>query len=356
MNAAVTEKPIKSDQKRLLAALRGRIPDRPPFWLMRQAGRYLPEYRELRRQAGNFLELCYSPDLATEVTLQPIRRFHPDGAILFADILLVPHALGQELDFREGDGPILAPIRSVADLARLRPAAVHERLAPVYETVRRLSRALPADVALIGFAGAPWTVATYMVEGGTSRDHALAKRWAFADPAGFQRLIDLLIDATTAYLDHQIEAGAEVIQLFDTWAGVLPAAAFRRWCLEPVRRIRGHLADRHPNVPVIGFPRGAGALYAEMATIGLDGLGLDAAVPLDWVRGAVPPKLCLQGNLDPQMLVIGGDAMTAAIREILTSLADRPLIFNLGHGIVPETPPEHVAALAAEVRAWRSPS
>ena len=355
MSARVNRIAVDTENKILLAALRGEEIDRPPFWLMRQAGRYLPEYRVLRTEAENFLTFCYTPDLAVEATLQPIRRFHPDAAILFADILLVPDALGQAVAFREGEGPVLEPVVGVADLGRLGMDGLHERLAPVYATVRLVAGALPADVALIGFAGAPWTVATYMVEGGTSRDHATIKRWAFADPDGFQQLIDLLETATIAYLKEQITAGAEVVQLFDTWAGVLPAALFRRWCLAPIQRIVAALGRDHPEVPVIGFPRGAGVLYGEFARqSGVAAVSLDSTVPLDWAWDNLQQISAVQGNLDPHLLVVGGRPMQAAIEEILTALAGGPFVFNLGHGIVPETPPGHVAELAEQVRAWRA--
>jgi len=340
-------------EKLLLRALAGERLQRPPFWLMRQAGRYLPEYRELRQQAGSFLELCYDPALATEVTLQPIRRFAMDAAILFADILLVPQAMGRTLAFREGEGPVLEPLRHREDIARLRPGAIHDTLAPVYETLRRLQAELPQAVTLIGFAGAPWTVATYMVEGGSSRDFANVKRWAFEDPDGFARLIDALIEATADYLAAQVTAGAEVVQLFDTWAGVLPERDFERWCVAPVRAIVERLRAVHPDVPVIGFPRGAGAGYAGYAAAaGVDAVGLDWTVPLAWARDVLQPQAAVQGNLDPRYLVVGGAAMEAEIERILAALAGGPFVFNLGHGIVPETPPENVARLAELVRGF----
>jgi uroporphyrinogen decarboxylase len=322
----------------------------PPFWLMRQAGRYLPEYREVRRQAANFVEFCLSPDLAVEVTLQPIRRYGMDAAILFSDILIVPHGLGQAVAFREGEGPVLEPLRSAADLARLDAAGLHERVAPVYETVRRLRGVLPPAVTLIGFAGSPWTVATYMVEGRTSRDFARTKRWAYGDPPGFAQLIDRLVDATTAYLSAQVEAGAEVLQLFDSWAGVLPERHFRTWVVEPTRRIVAALRERHPGLPIIGFPRGAGHLYgAYVAETGVDAVSLDTTVPLGAARD-LQRRGAVQGNLDPILVVAGGAALEQGVREIRAALADGPFIFNLGHGIVPETPPEHVARLAELLR------
>ncbi len=341
--------------KRLLRALRGEVLDRPPIWLMRQAGRYLPEYRTIRAQAGSFLELCYSPELATEVTLQPLRRFPLDAAILFADLPLVADALGQKLDYRDGEGPVLEPIRSAAELDRLDASGLHDRLAPVYETVRRLAKALPADVALIGFAGAPWTLATYMVEGGGSADHAYSKRWAFADPDGFQRLIDLLTGSIAAYLERQIEAGAEAVQIFDSWAGALPEMAFRRWCIEPIAAIVRRLKARHPDVPVIAFPRGAGLLYEGFAGItGVDAVSLDSTVPLHWAAEILQPASCVQGNLDPQLLVVGGTPMRAETERILQVLGGGPFVFNLGHGITQATPPDHVGELVAQVRAWRA--
>jgi uroporphyrinogen decarboxylase len=335
----------------MLRSLAGEIAARPPLWLMRQAGRYLPEYREVRAQVASFLDLCYTPDLAAEVTLQPIRRYALDAAILFSDILVVPDALGQPVAFREGEGPVLDPLRSAADVARLRPEGIHDRLAPVYETVRRLSRALPSEVALIGFAGAPWTVATYMVEGGTSRSFHDVQLWAYRDPEGFAKLIDCLVEATIAYLAAQVAAGVEIVQLFDSWAGVLPEPGFKRWVVEPTRRIVDALRRQYPTLPIIGFPRGAGLLYpGYFAASGVTAVGLDTTVPLGIARDAIQTIGPVQGNLDPLLVVAGGEAMAAATREIVGALAQGPFIFNLGHGIVPETPPEHVEQLVALVR------
>jgi uroporphyrinogen decarboxylase len=337
--------------KPILRSLAGEITARPPLWLMRQAGRYLPEYREVRAQVASFLDLCYTPDLAAEVTLQPIRRYALDAAILFSDILVVPDALGQPVAFREGEGPVLDPLRSAADVARLRPEGIHDRLAPVYETVRRLSRALPSEVALIGFAGAPWTVATYMVEGGTSRSFHDVQLWAYRDPEGFAKLIDCLVEATIAYLAAQVAAGVEIVQLFDSWAGVLPEPGFKRWVVEPTRRIVDALRRQYPTLPIIGFPRGAGLLYpGYFAASGVTAVGLDTTVPLGIARDAIQTIGPVQGNLDPLLVVAGGEAMAAATREIVGALAQGPFIFNLGHGIVPETPPEHVEQLVALVR------
>jgi len=344
----------KRPSKRMLRALAGETLQSPPVWLMRQAGRYLPEYRALRAKAKGFLDLCYTPDFAVEVTLQPIRRFGFDAAILFSDILVVPHALGQQVWFEEGHGPRLEALEQADDLARLSKEGLHAALAPVYETIRRLGRELPAETTLIGFAGAPWTVASYMLEGGSSKDFATGKRWAYATPEALQSLIDLLVEATGDYLIAQVDAGAEVVQIFDSWAGVWPERHLRRWCLEPTKALVGRIRAERPGVPVIVFPRGAGVLYQTYAAeCGADALGLDTTVPLGWAREVLQPKACLQGNLDPQLLVAGGQALRQGVADILEQLAAGPFVFNLGHGIVPETPPEHVAEMLAEIRAWR---
>ncbi len=341
-------------EKTLLRALKGETTIPPPIWLMRQAGRYLPEYRAIRVKAKNFLELCLTPDLAVEVTLQPIRRYGFDAAILFSDILVVPHALGQRVWFEEGVGPRLEPLQRSQELARLSLDGLHETLAPVYETLRRLRVELPEQTALIGFAGAPWTVASYMIEGATSKDFAAAKTWAYRAPDEFALIIDLLVESTSDYLTAQVEAGAEVLQLFDSWAGVWPEAALRRWCLEPVAEIIRRVKVVHPDVPVILFPRGVGALYEAFAgEAGADGLGLDTTVPLAWAREHLQGSVALQGNLDPLLLVAGGAAMDQAVARILETLGAGAFIFNLGHGITPETPPEHVERLVSLVRAWR---
>jgi len=337
--------------KPLLQAIAGTPLRRPPVWLMRQAGRYLPEYRAVRARAGSFLDLCYNPELAAEVTLQPIRRFGFDAAILFADILLLPHALGQALDFREGEGPLLEAIRTDADLNRLRPEHIHERLAPVYEAVGRIKSELPKDVTLIGFAGAPWTVATYMLEGRGGNDQMAAKTWAFGNPSGLDQLMYVLVDTTVSYLSRQIQAGAEVVQLFDTWAGVLPDEQFQRYCVQPVRQITQQIKQLHPNVKVIAFPRGAGVQYdGFLAATGADVLGLDYTMPLAWSRDHLWSQHPVQGNLDPRLLVQGGPAMAHAVSRILRSFEGRNHIFNLGHGIVPETPPHHVEQLVRMIR------
>ena len=348
-------------KKLLLRALQGERTERPPIWLMRQAGRYLPEYNQVRDNAGGMLRLCTSPEHAAEVTLQPLRRFPLDGAILFADLPQVAHALGQSLEYREGDGPLLDPvIRSTEDITRhIDPTRFHHVIAPVYETVQRVAEALPSEVTLIGYAGAPWTVATYMVEGrgGAASDHAHIRRWAFSDPDGFQQLIDILTEVTIEYLGRQIVAGAEVVQLFDSWAGILPEPFFRRWCAAPVATIVSAVKARHPDVPIIAFPRGAGLLYQGYAeATGADAIGLDSAVPLQWAAETVQQGLgrCVQGNLDPQMLVIGGPRMSEEAMRILNSLSAGPFVFNLGHGTAQHTPPEYVGALVQQVRSWHS--
>ena len=344
---------ISADHKPMLRALSGETLSRPPVWLMRQAGRYLPEYRALRAKADGFLDLCYTPDYAVEVTLQPIRRYGFDAAILFSDILVVPHALGQKVWFEEGVGPRLEALEQPGDIDRLVPENLHNGLAPVYETVTRLRRELPAETTLIGFAGAPWTVASYMLEGGSSKDFAAGKRWAYGAPEAMQRLIDLLVSATGDYLIAQIDAGAEVVQIFDSWAGVWPEAHLRRWCLEPAKALVRRLKAERPGVPVIVFPRGAGVLYQAYADdCGATALGLDTTVPLGWARDCLQPKACLQGNLDPLLLVAGGDALRQGVRTILETLGKGPFVFNLGHGIVPQTPPEHVAQLMEQIRGW----
>ncbi len=338
--------------KRMLRALKGERLDKPPFWLMRQAGRYLPEYREIRSQAGGFLDLCFSPKLACEVTLQPIRRYGMDAAILFSDILIVPYGLGQGVAFKEGEGPVLDPVRNASDLSRLSLDGFHERVAPVYETVSRIAEALPKETTLIGFAGSPWTVATYMAEGGGSKEFVAVKRWAYGDPEGVGQLIDLLVEATVSYLSHQVEAGAEVLQLFDSWAGALPEPGFRRWCIEPTIRIVAALKARHPDIPIIGFPRGAGTLYVPYATeTGIDAVSLDTTVSVAWAAEALQSKLPVQGNLDPILLVAGGDALDREVERILSGFSGGAHIFNLGHGGTQTTPPETVERLARRLRA-----
>lgn len=340
--------------KPILRVLRGEPAVPPPLWLMRQAGRYLPEYRALRRRAGSFLELCYNPDLAAEVTLQPVTRFAMDAAILFSDILVIPDALGMEVSFVEGEGPRLTPLKSAADIEALRPDRIGDHLAPVYETVERVAAGLPEAAALIGFAGAPWTVATYMIEGGGSRDFAAARNWALGDPSSFQRLIDILVAATVDYLVGQVNHGAEVLQLFDSWAGILPESEFHRWSIAPMKAIVEAVHDACPQTPIIGFPRGAGVMMGDYVMMtGVDGVGIDSALPAAWAARTLQPHCAVQGNLDPLVLLHGGTRMSDEITAILEALAGGRLIFNLGHGILPATPPEHVAALVETVRGWR---
>jgi uroporphyrinogen decarboxylase len=332
-------------RNRLLRALAGETLSRPPWWLMRQAGRYLPEYRSLRAQAPGFIEFCLNPVLASEATLQPVRRFGMDAAILFADILLVPHALGQKVEFGE-DGPILEPIAEGPGISGLRLGGF-SGLDPIYETVRRCRAGLAVETALIGFAGSPWTVATYMVEGGASRDFRRVKAWAYRDPHGFGALIELIVEATIDYLSGQITAGADLIQLFDSWAGVLSEAGFARWVIEPTRQIAVRLKERFPDVPVIGFPRGAGFFYQRyVAETGVAAVGIDTAVSAVFAREMLQGRVAVQGNLDPVALLVGGTVMEEEVRAIRRVLGGGPFIFNLGHGVLPQTPPENVAALA----------
>jgi len=329
--------------------------DRPPIWLMRQAGRYLPEYRETRSQAKDFLDLCYTPKLATEVTHQPLRRFDFDAAILFADILLVPDALGQGVAFKEGEGPVLDAITDEAGLKQLSLANVEAHLAPVFETVSNLAGSLGKNVALIGFAGSPWTVATYMVGGRGSPDQRAARIWAFRDPGSFGKLVGLVTEATVIYLRRQIDAGAEVIQLFDSWAAQLPDHQFDKWVIEPTAKIVAALRESHAHVPVIGFPRGAGAAMERYAVeTGITAISLDTGVPMAWAREHLQSRLPVQGNLDPLTLVAGGKALEDEATRILAGFGTGPHIFNLGHGIVPETPPENVARLVDLVTGWKA--
>lgn len=341
--------------KRFLRTLNGEAVWPPPVWLMRQAGRYLPEYRAVRARVPDFVTLCTTPDLATEVTLQPIRRYGFDAAILFSDILILPWALGHGLAFKEGEGPVLPKLRDEAHLAALDPARLAEKTAPVMEAVRGIRSGLLREgfdqTALIGFAGAPFTVACYMIEGGGSKDFANVRAMAYGAPALFQRLIDMLTDATIAYLSAQVQAGAEALMLFDSWAGVLSPSLFRQHVIGPATRIVAALRQRHPQVPMIGFPRLAGIMAREYAATGVAGIGIDTGSDIGAIAGLLPPTIALQGNLDPLALVAGGDAMRTETAGILAAMRGRPFIFNLGHGIVPQTPPEHVTALLEQVRA-----
>jgi len=352
MRSPAQPAPSSSVKQKLVSVLGDEALSPPPLWLMRQAGRYLPEYREVRASVGGFLELCYTPALAAEVTLQPIRRYGFDAAILFADILVVPDALGQGVRFVEGEGPRLDAIDSAAELSRLNPAATGEKFGRIYETVARLRQDLPRETALIGFCGAPWTVATYMVGGQGSSDQAAARTLAYRDPETFARLIGIVTQASIEYLDGQVRAGADVLQIFDSWAGNLAEREFDTWVVAPTRRIVAELKRRHPGTPIIGFPRGAGANAERyMRQTGVEGLGCDTAMPLREMRAlADRGRVAVQGNLDPLLLAAGGPQLDARVRETLQMMRGAPFIFNLGHGIVPHTPPENVARLVELVR------
>jgi uroporphyrinogen decarboxylase len=341
-----------AETKTILKALAGEAQDVPPVWLMRQAGRYLPEYRATRAEAGDFLSLCYNSDLATEVTLQPIRRYGFDGAILFADILLVPQALGADLWFVTGEGPRLSTITEQAQFDALKPAdAIHETLAPIYQTVRNLSGALPADVTLIGFAGAPWTVATYMIGGQGTPDQGPAHALKAENRALFDALMDRLTEATIEYLSAQITAGAEVVKVFDSWAGSLKGEDFDRYATAPARRIVSALKARHGDIPVIAFPRQAGDKYVGFhAATGADCVALDDSVSPEWAAEHVQVDGCVQGNLASAHMVTGGEAMVRETRRIVEALRGGPHIFNLGHGITPDADPDNVTRMIAAIR------
>ncbi len=349
--ASSLENPVPTQaDKPLLAVLRGERRDPPPMWMMRQAGRYLPEYRQLRADKGSFLDLAYDSDAAAEVTLQPLRRFAFDAAILFSDILIIPFALGQNLTFIAGEGPRLSPTLANSGLDSLKPFPA--RLDPIYQTVAKVKAALDPAVALIGFSGAPWTVATYMVGGQGSRDQIETRRLAYLDPDRFQAIIDRIEEITFDYLCGQVDAGAEVLQLFDSWAGSLAPAEFERWVIAPTARLTARLRERYPHVPVIGFPKGAGGkLGAYARGTGVTAISLDETVDPAWADRELPPGLPVQGNLDPLALIAGGEAMLAAVRQIREALGNRPHIFNLGHGILQDTPVENVEQLVAAVKA-----
>ncbi|WBU60879.1 uroporphyrinogen decarboxylase [Paracoccus albus] len=338
--------------KKILRALAGERLPTPPIWMMRQAGRYLPEYRATRAQAGDFLSLCYNPELAAEVTLQPISRYGFDAAILFADILLVPQALGADLWFVTGEGPRLSTVTDAGGVAALKPAdAVHDTLAPIYQTLRILTRELPKDTTLIGFAGAPWTVATYMIAGRGTPDQGPAHRFKDADRAAFSMLIDRITDATIEYLSAQIDAGAEVVKLFDSWAGSLKGKDFDDFAIAPVTRIISALNQRHPTIPVIAFPREARSRYEGFArATGADCVALDNSVDAQWAAANLQTDGCVQGNLDPRHMVTGGQALIDETRAIVSAFRNGPHIFNLGHGITPDADPENVALMVDTVR------
>jgi uroporphyrinogen decarboxylase len=335
----------------LIRVLGGEALPTPPVWLMRQAGRYLPEYRELRARAGSFLSLCYNPKLAAEVTLQPIRRFSFDAAILFSDILVAPQALGQKLWFAEGEGPRLEPVADAARLAEIDREADQARLDPILETVRRVRAALPRETGFIGFCGAPWTVATYMVAGRGTPDQGPARELFGRDPTLFQAIIDRLVTSSIAYLNAQIAAGVDAVQIFDSWAGALGPEDFRRWCIEPTRRIVEGVRAVHPRARIIGFPRGAGQLIPDyIGGTGVDAVGLETDIDRGFVRDAIQSKVPVQGHLDPLVLRAGGPELEQEVDAILTAFGDRPFIFNLGHGILPDTPIAHVERLLKRVR------
>ena len=339
---------------KLLATLAGTRSPTPPVWLMRQAGRYLPEYRAVRAPTRSFLEFCYTPDKAVEVTLQPIRRFGLDAAIIFSDILVIPDALGQKVWFEEGEGPKLEALTDPIQFGQLSRARIPEYLAPVYEAIRHTRAELPKDTALLGFAGAPFTLACYMIEGSGSRDFAKTKQWAFAHPQSFGLLIELLIEAVVDHLGHQATAGADAVQIFDSWAGILPEGELFRWSVEPMARIACALRERHPKTPVIVFPRGVGpATLMYRRPQEFSALSIDTSIGAHWAAKELQPHICVQGNLDPLMLVVGGRAMEEEATRILDKLGNGPFIFNLGHGVVPQTPPDHVARLVEIVRNWK---
>lgn len=336
----------------LLDTLRGQNVRPRPAWLMRQAGRYLPEYRALRAEKGGFLALVYDTEAAAEITVQPLRRYGMDGAILFSDILIVPYAMGQKLEFLVGEGPHLSPRLADAALASLE--AVPERLTPIYETVKLVRAQLPADKTMLGFAGSPWTVATYMVAGEGSRDQHITRELAYRDPAAFQAIIDGIVTVTIEYLAGQIEAGAEAVQLFDSWAGSLAPAEFERWVIAPNAAIASAINNRFPEVPVIGFPKGAGEkLPAYARETGVQAIGLDETIDPLWANKALPEGMPVQGNLDPLLLHAGGAELERQALHILDAFADRPHVFNLGHGIGQTTPLEHVSELLNLVRNWQ---
>jgi uroporphyrinogen decarboxylase len=337
-----------------LDVLNGHRQNVPPLWMMRQAGRYLPEYREVRAQAGGFLDLCFNPDFATEVTLQPIRRFGFDAAIIFSDILVIPYALGRSVRFEVGEGPRLDPLDTPAKVATLAPEADFSKLQPVYEALRQVRAQLDPKIALIGFSGAPWTVATYMVAGQGTPDQGPARMMAYRHPEAFAKIIDAIVENSVTYLLGQLKAGADVLQIFDTWAGVLPPREFQRWSVEPTKRIVDGVRAKVPGARIIGFPRGAGALLpGYVDATGVDAVSIDWAAEPAFIRANVQNRVAVQGNLDPLVLIAGGDALDRAIDDVLANYAAGRFIFNLGHGIQPETPIAHVEQLVKRVRDFR---
>jgi uroporphyrinogen decarboxylase len=340
--------------KPFLDVLGGQRQSTPPIWMMRQAGRYLPEYREVRARAGGFLDLCFTPELAAEVTLQPIRRFGFDAAIIFSDILVIPYALGRAVRFEVGEGPRLDPLDTPEKIAALAREADFTKLEPVFEALRRVHGALAPEVALIGFCGAPWTVATYMVAGQGTPDQAPARMMAYRHPEAFATIIDTLVENSIHYLLGQLKAGADCLQIFDTWAGILPPREFMRWSVEPTRRIVAGIRAKVPDAKIIGFPRGAGALLADyVETTKVDAVSIDWTAAPQMIRERVQSKVAVQGNLDPLALIAGGAALDRAVDDVLANYAQGRLIFNLGHGILPETPIAHVEQMVRRVRDFR---
>jgi uroporphyrinogen decarboxylase len=346
--------PQDPTKKPLIDVLSGHRQAVPPLWMMRQAGRYLPEYRELRAKAGGFLDLCFTPEFAAEITLQPIRRFNFDAAIIFSDILVIPYALGRSVRFEAGEGPRLDPLATPGEIATLSTHANFDQLEPVFEALRRVRRELAPEIALIGFCGAPWTVATYMVAGQGTPDQAPARMLAYRHPDAFAKIIDVLVENSIHYLVGQLKAGADCLQIFDTWAGVLPPREFARWSIEPTRRIVAGVRKQVPDARIIGFPRGAaGMLPAYVEQTGVDAVSIDWATEPSMIRERVQNRVAVQGNLDPLALIAGGTALDRAVDDVLENLGKGRLIFNLGHGILPETPIAHVEQMVARVRAYK---
>lgn len=337
--------------KLFLEILSGDLVERPAFWFLRQAGRYLPEYRELRAKAGSFLKMVTSPELAAEVTLQPVKRFHPDAAILFSDILMVPYALGQKLEFKENEGPVLDPIREYNDLGKLSPKSISERVSHAMEAVQMTREDLPPDVAMIGFAGAPWTVASYMVEGGSTKDFAMIKKWAYRDPKGFNALLTVIIETTAEFLSAQIRGGAEAVMLFDSHAGVAPPALYETVVVRPNQRLVKLIKAKHPKIPIIGYPRGVGEHYQHFAKIsGINAIHIDEFITPKYAYDHLSMLMPVQGNIDPAAVLAGGDALKKAAEAIMMRMCDRPFILNVGHGLHKATPVRHVEYLADLVR------
>lgn len=337
--------------KKLLNVLNGQREKIPPVWMMRQAGRYLPEYRATREKAGSFLDLCFNPQLAAEVTLQPIRRFHFDGAILFSDILVIPYALGRKVDFVAGEGPKLEPISDPQTAQSIKREVDHGKLEPVYETIKRVKSELPADVTFLGFCGAPWTVATYMIAGHGTSDQEPARLFAYRHPDAFDDLLQVLVKASAEYLIRQLKAGVDAVQIFDTWAGILPPEEFARWCIAPVRRIILAVRDEIPDAKIIGFPRGAGTMLEKYITeLPVNAVGLDWMIDKTFARERIQKMKPVQGNLDPVALIAGGAALDRAVDDVMRAFSDGPFIFNLGHGITPQTPISHVEQMLKRVR------